>query len=272
MRLFPMLVCVLLTTGLVLAQEDGLVFYADFDGGLDADVAAGDGAATIRQVIPNETERPVLDEIEITDGVTGQAVVTEMAYVEYPGGESINASAGTVEMWVKPLDWTGDDEVFHVFFTTSKEPGWLILYKYFKTEKDTGISRKTALFVQGDPGEERLRKVSVPYVQTDWQPGIWHHIAGTWEKGRARLFIDGKAADLARPILQELIEALEQPVQTWEPKLMAAAAGALISCNRVLEKQLGKESREELREEAERMMNLLARIDPGAAFLVRRQK
>ena len=33
MRVFLTLVCVLLTCGLVLAQEDGFVFYADFDDG-----------------------------------------------------------------------------------------------------------------------------------------------------------------------------------------------------------------------------------------------
>jgi hypothetical protein len=174
-----------------IAQEPDLLFHADFEDRLDAEVAAGEATATIRQVVPEQIERPVLEEIETTEGVVGRAIVTEMDYVEYSGGANINPEAGTVEVWVKPLDWRGDDDLFHIFFTTSKEPGWLILYKYFKTEQDKGISRKTAFFVQGVPGEERLAKIAVPYVETDWQPGIWHHIAGTWEKGRARLFIDG---------------------------------------------------------------------------------
>ncbi|MCD6360635.1 MAG: LamG domain-containing protein [Armatimonadetes bacterium] len=191
MRLLPAAVCILLAPGLAAAQHNGLLFHADFDDGLDADVAAGDGTAVIRRVVPGQTKRPALDDIEMTGGVTGRAVVTEMDYLEYPGDGNINAAAGTVEMWVKPLDWTGDDEMFHVFFSTSKEPGWLILYKYFKGKTDSGISRKTAFYVEGDPGDERLTRRSVPYVQTHWQPGIWHHIAGTWEKGCARLFIDG---------------------------------------------------------------------------------
>ncbi len=122
-----------------LAQEPHLLFHAGFDAGLDADFAAGDGTATVREVVPGQTDRPALPDIERTDGVVGSAIVTEMRYVEYAGGANIKAEAGTVELWVKPLDWTGDDDLFHVFFTTSKEPGWLILYKYLRTEADTGI-------------------------------------------------------------------------------------------------------------------------------------
>jgi len=180
-----------LLTAPALAQQPQLLFHAGFDEDLDADIAAGDGTATVRQVVPGETERPVLDTIETTEGVVGSAIVTEMQYVEYPGGANINAETGTVELWVKPLDWTGDDDLFHVPFTTSKEAGWLILYKYMRTEADTGISRSLAFYVQGDPGEERLTKQAVPYTHVTWQPGIWHHVAGVWEKGRAALYVDG---------------------------------------------------------------------------------
>lgn len=174
-----------------LAQEPHLLFHAGFDAGLDADFAAGDGTATVREVVPGQTDRPALPDIERTDGVVGSAIVTEMRYVKYAGGANIKAEAGTVELWVKPLDWTGDDDLFHVFFTTSKEPGWLILYKYLRTEADTGISRSLAFYVQGDPGEERLTRQAVPYTHVSWTPGIWHHLAGVWEKGRAALYVDG---------------------------------------------------------------------------------
>lgn len=173
------------------AQEAQLLFHADFDDGLAADVAAGDPTPTVLRRVEGEDE-PVED-IERTRGVFGEAVVTEETYVRYGGGENINARAGTVEVWVKPLDWTGDDEFFHVFFNTNnKNPGWLVLYKYFKTEADTGISRKFAFYCQGVPGEdERLGKLMVPSASLDWQPGTWHHIAATWQKGRAALYVDG---------------------------------------------------------------------------------
>ncbi len=173
------------------AHEAELLLHADFDEGLDAQVAAGDATGTVTQVIPGETERPVLEEIETTEGVVGDAIVTEMQYLEYPGDANINDEAGTVETWVKPLDRRGDDDLFHIFFTTSNEPGWPILYKCMRTEQDKGISRSLAFYCQGDPGEERLSKIAVPYTHVGWEPGVRHHVAGVWEKGRAALFIDG---------------------------------------------------------------------------------
>ncbi|MBD3293529.1 MAG: hypothetical protein GF393_11435 [Armatimonadia bacterium] len=168
-----------------------LLLHADFESDLTAEVAAGEAAATLLRRAEGQDE--VLEKIERAQGVVGEGVVTEDQYVRYPGGANINAQAGTVEIWVKPLDWTGDDELFHVFFNTNnKNPGWLVLYKYFRTEADTGISRKLAFYCQGVPGEdERLGKLMVPSVAIDWQPGTWHHLAATWEKGRAALYVDG---------------------------------------------------------------------------------
>jgi hypothetical protein len=173
-----------------LAQEPQLLFHADFEGDLTAEVAAGEAEAALLRRAEDEDE--AIEQIERTDGVVGQAVVTEEEYVRYPAGANLNAEAGTVEVWVKPIDWTGDDELFHVFFkTNNRNPGWLILYKYQKTEDDRGISRSLTFYVGGDPGEERVRRLMVPKTRVDWQPGTWHHVAGTWQNGRARLYIDG---------------------------------------------------------------------------------
>ncbi|MFW5869106.1 MAG: glycoside hydrolase domain-containing protein, partial [Armatimonadota bacterium] len=167
-----------------------LLFHADFDGDLTAQVAAGEAEPQLLRRAEGDDE--VLEEIERAQGVFGEAVVTAEEYVRYPGGANLNPDAGTVEVWVKPIDWTGDDELFHVFFNTNNQnPGWLILYKYFQTEADTGISRKMSFYVGADPGEERLHGVMVPGVRIDWQPGTWHHIAGVWERRRAALYIDG---------------------------------------------------------------------------------
>lgn len=172
------------------AQQPQLLFHADFEGDLTAEVAEGDAQPELLRRADGDDE--TLDEIERAPGVIGQGVVTEDEYVRYPAGANLDPEAGTVEVWVKPLDWTGDDDLFHVFFNTNNQnPGWLILYKYLKTEGDTGISRSLAFYVGADPGEERLSKVMVPSTRVDWQPGTWHHVAGTWEKGRAALWVDG---------------------------------------------------------------------------------
>lgn len=185
----PLMLLLAVIAAPAFAQEPTLLFHADFDEALDATLAAGDGTATLLRRAENADE--VIEQIDYTDGVSGRAVIADERYVSYPGGANINAEAGTVEVWVKPIDWAGDDDLFHVFFTTSKEPGWLILYKYLRTGSDTGISRAMAFYVQGDPGDEGLLKTAVPSTHVQWQPGVWHHVAGTWEKGRAALYLDG---------------------------------------------------------------------------------
>ena len=50
-------------------------------------------------------------------------------HVNYPTTNVLNRTAGTVEMWVCPLDWVGNDGKFHVFFQAKGE-GALYLYKF----------------------------------------------------------------------------------------------------------------------------------------------
>jgi predicted component of type VI protein secretion system len=88
----------------------------------------------------------------------------------------------------------------------------------------------------------------------------------------ARICVAGGASDLARPILQELLEELEQPVRTWDPKLLARVANALLACDRELAAKASKETRAALEEEANRMLTLLARIDPRTAILERKKR
>ena len=77
-----------------------LTFDASFDGTPDA-VAAGAGT-------PVKVEGPV----EYRPGKAGQALLCgeggALAY--YAAAGNLRTAAGTVEMWVCPLDWTGEKD------------------------------------------------------------------------------------------------------------------------------------------------------------------
>ena len=88
--------------------------------------------------------------------------------VTYPTKGLLNREAGTVEMWVCANDWKSDDGKFHVFFETRGQ-GALYFYKYWTT---TGLLMLTCSDVGGP--------YSSAQVNTDFKPGEWHHIAGTW--------------------------------------------------------------------------------------------
>ncbi len=103
-------------------------------------------------------------------------------YVEYPTTGIINPLAGTVEMWVCPLDWSPGDEEFHCFFDARGE-GALYLYKYHQGVRLLMLT---------------CENVAGPYfsaaAELAWKPGEWHHIAGTWSADGVMCYADGQPA------------------------------------------------------------------------------
>jgi len=148
-----------------------LTFRASFDSTIDAQ-ARGEGK-------PVKVEGPV----EYRPGKVGQALLCGEggAAAQYATAGNLRAAAGTVEMWVCPLDWTGEEDEFHVFLE-ALDPGWLVLYRYYQG----GI-----LTLMGtEPGH--YRTASGPQIH--WKPGEWHHLAGTWRAARLEVYVDGQRA------------------------------------------------------------------------------
>ena len=173
------------------AQDKGLLLRASFEDTADAASAHGDGKAVLK--VRKGKKTAPLEQAEFTDGAVGKGIVCDERFVEYSGKKNLNPREGTIEMWVKPVDWQSDDDSFHTFLVTSKhEKQQIILYRYFRTKTDKGISRSMAFYVLGDPaGEKRRGLTTATYRDFSWKPGQWHHIAATWRKWKIQLFIDG---------------------------------------------------------------------------------
>jgi len=142
-----------------------------------------DGVSPKGVVSGTKEERPTL-----VPGKVGQALKSGpgTGYVQFPTRGIINPVEGTVEMWVCPLDWTFSDREFHVFFDVTQGEGLLCLYKFWEL---------ASLLMLGS------EKSSGPYdyygFPAAWEPGEWHHIAGTWsakgtKEAGVQCFIDGK--------------------------------------------------------------------------------
>ncbi|MCX7088060.1 MAG: DUF6067 family protein, partial [Methylococcales bacterium] len=101
-------------------------------------------------------------------------------YITYPTNNVINVNEGTVELWVNPVDWTPDDNNFHVFFDVRGQ-GAFYLYKYYQDSKLLMLST--------------LDRGNGPYYSSSkivtWKQGEWHHIAGTWSASGILLYVDG---------------------------------------------------------------------------------
>ena len=155
------------------AGEPQPVFYASFDQGLEAEIAAGEA-------------KPVdAKEVEFVPGLRGQAVrITEPSLLSYATGPNLPKERGTLELWVRP-DWEGTEGKVRGIFhengpdDTSKYP-------------DSGAIQ---IFTVG-MGVWFGVRVGPHYQRAgtaDWRPREWHHIAYTWDhQVGGRAYVDGQ--------------------------------------------------------------------------------
>lgn len=132
---------------------------------------------------------------EFVEGKFGKAFKSGpgAGYLYFPVSDLITPQAGTVEMWVQPIDWSGDEKSFHSFFRARGE-GEIHLYKYFT---DIGLLLLTN---DGKPGSRN--RLALKNVDA-WKPGEWQHIAATWSATRQELYINGERVASVEPLLPQ---------------------------------------------------------------------
>lgn len=175
MRLMAMPMLLLWAT--LVAAQPRPTFVAEFDDGFDAGGPNGAVAATLEGAP------------ELVDGRFGKALRSGpgSGYLRFPAAGIVSREAGTVEMWVCPLDWSGDEERFHVFFDLRGD-GAFYLYKYYQG----GLLMLSCPHINGP-----YHSAAAPIA--GWRPGEWHHIAGTWSEREQNVYIDGRRLGSTTP-------------------------------------------------------------------------
>jgi len=171
-------IAMLLAAGTLATAQDEPIFHATFDGTLTASGAGG-------EVAPAEV---VGGEASFEAGRLGRALVAGAGQplIHYPSAGNLVPTSGTVSLWVQPVNWTPDDEAFHSFFESGGAEGdrdWLIFYKYYQSGW---------LLLRCSDGEGRVGIAKA--LDLGWQPGEWHHLAGTWSPRGLRIYVDGEFA------------------------------------------------------------------------------
>ena len=168
----PLAALMLLTLGSVALAQVRPVATFSFDQDLNGSGATG-------PIVGTPEGKPVL-----APGRVGQALQTgpTFGWMNYPSIGIINPLGGTVEMWVCANDWESGDGKFHTFFEC-KQAGALYLYQYWN-------SKNLLMLTCAD--------LAGPYASaqtpTDFKPGVWHHLAGTWSPDGVQIYYDGKPA------------------------------------------------------------------------------
>jgi len=162
------------------AALPGRVFYASFDGKLDAVDARGAGQA---EVVGKPT---------FAEGKRGQGImvgdIDGGASVNYQSQGLVNLERGTVALWVQSVNWEGKDGAHQLFFRAKiGEKGTFLVYKYHNPA--------WGLTFYVDPDEGPRGKLYCYQPVPEWRPGQWRHIACTWTRGEAMvLYVDGEPA------------------------------------------------------------------------------
>lgn len=172
----PVLIAMCLVAATAAAGQDDPIFHASFDGTLTANSQAG-------EVTPTTVAGP---EASFAPGRLGQALVAGAGQplVHYPTAGHVIPVVGTVGLWVRPENWTPDDDAFHVFFESGDAAGdrnWLIFYKYFQN----GWLLLRCSDAAGQVGIAKGQNLG-------WRPGEWHHLAATWSPKGLRVYVDGE--------------------------------------------------------------------------------
>ena len=205
-RLRTALVLANLSAGAFVAMAQEPCFHMTFDRGLGH---RGSLRAQAVEAVGQPKHVP---------GVRGQALVLGKKPdrgVELRFRRGFPSRAGSISLWLRPLDWDYDDTRFHIFLSATffagrdpqetdalkakRQAGNFLLYKYMKpyasgnallwlcgtAPKSAKGKRKGRRLILGLPARE----------MADWQRGKWHHVVMTW--GRTgndacfSLFVDG---------------------------------------------------------------------------------
>ena len=153
------------------AGEEEILFYASFDGTILPEKCA-------------EKTKPVLrGEVTFSPGVRGKALsLGSRTVLKYPVEGNLSLSCGSLEMWVKPLGWSGDHRPQQQFLMIEDQTGRGRLYWYIT---NCGYMAPTSIFGgSGSPGS------GTGYVS--YPPDTWVHLVLTWHANICRLYVNGK--------------------------------------------------------------------------------
>ncbi len=183
MRTLSVVLALALLAGVAIAQtpiDQHTTFMASFEDSLLPDFCAGDWRAGAS------------GDAEFVEGRFGQGVfIPDGKSISYNADQKVNLSAGTVEFW---LLWTEDltgDSKMSIFGMSTPEANNYVNFNKIAPDR-LGMPVK-----QGPPEEDQWTWQRVDVDPTGWETPSWHHMAGTWESGVTKLYVDGELVDTA---------------------------------------------------------------------------
>jgi hypothetical protein len=183
-------------------------FYAPLDGSPDAVVAGGSPSAQLEGTPEFVAGR---------DGRKALLVGKPGSRLTYKTAGNIDLRAGTISVWIKPIDWFIDHEMrFWFSVNEADEHGrdnpdaFLWLYKFFNGSPVFWLVQTSHpmhdIQLIGGPFNPAGYDVSDMYAE--WKPNQWHHLAATWCGPTMHLYVNGKGYGSCSVSSDTLLRAL----------------------------------------------------------------
>ncbi|OGV38429.1 MAG: hypothetical protein A2020_15345 [Lentisphaerae bacterium GWF2_45_14] len=166
------------------------IFSASFDKTFTAEKAAGNPIGSVGEEVNLETM-----DIYLKKGVAGRALLTGISddgkkslCCKFKAEKNIKIEQGTVLLWVQPVDWTGTDKNFHIFFEAENEnvKDRFLIYKYFNSDELTFLIGPAER--NGEHFNWNIARTSIK----NWKPDEWYFIACSWDKENLKLYVNGE--------------------------------------------------------------------------------
>lgn len=181
MRAFTALLVALIAATAWGAVDEHTTFWATFDRSARPDYCVGDWSFAL-------SGSP-----DLIQGRRGMALqLAPGKTLSYPAVDKINPQQGTIEFWLRWPTEPGQDPALNIL-NVQTDAG-----SYLRFNTVTG-GRLGMAYNVGTGERQNWHRVEVP--PPGWQPGEWHHVAGTWGNGVIELFLDGQSVSRAEGIV-----------------------------------------------------------------------
>jgi hypothetical protein len=114
-------------------------------------------------------------------GLFGRSLVLgAQGYIACSANENLDCRQGTIEVWFKLLTPAADGLAHPIVMIPGMEGMWL------------GLDQYTHVGFSFSSGWRGLCSAHALGYANQWQPGVWRHIAVSWDKDLIEIFVDGK--------------------------------------------------------------------------------
>jgi len=115
------------------------------------------------------------------EGVFGKCLVLgPEGYVACSANENVDPAQGTIEIWFRLLT-PGSDGLYRSIVGVPGMEGLMLAKDQYSH----------VVFAMSTGWHSLCRAVAMGYAW-HWQPGVWRHLAASWDKDLIQLFVDGK--------------------------------------------------------------------------------